>query len=96
MIGPDSVVVRDNEPITTMVDAEVVMLSVRAGAYFGLGETGSEIWTMIEHPQAVAKICGALQQRFEVNEAVCRRDVIAFLTALHRHGLICLVGQAKP
>ena len=46
-VGPDSVVVQEDEPIAAEVDGEVVMLSERAGAYFGLDGIGSEIWKLI-------------------------------------------------
>jgi hypothetical protein len=78
----DSIVVRDSEPIATTIDDEVVMLSPRAQAYFGLGSVGSEIWKAIEQPRRVDDICTALMQEFDVDAETCRREVLDFLNDL--------------
>jgi hypothetical protein len=89
----DSIVVRDSEPIATTIDDEVVMLSPRAQAYFGLGSVGSEIWKAIEHPRRVDDICAALMQEFEVDADTCQREVLAFLDDLVGRKLARIVGE---
>ena len=70
MISADTIVMRDSEPIDTTVDDEVVMLSVRAGAYFGLNGVGSEIWSMLRRAAACRRpLCAALASRYEVGRA---------------------------
>jgi Coenzyme PQQ synthesis protein D (PqqD) len=92
----ESVVTRDDEPIAAKVDGEVVMLSARAGSYFGLDAIGSEIWNMIEQPRRVADICAALVASYDVEPATCERDVIKFLDDLRGHGLVRIVdGEAQ-
>lgn len=90
-IGLETVIVQDREPIVTTVDDEVVMLSVRAEAYFGLGSTGSEIWALIERPRRVVDVCAELVRRFDVDEHNCRQEVVAFVTALVDRGLARVV-----
>jgi hypothetical protein len=92
-IGPDSVVVRDNEPIATTLDDQVVMLSVRAGAYFGLNDIGSEIWEMIGQPRRVDDICHTLSRVYDMTEDTATRDVVEFLEALLARGLVRVVEQ---
>ena len=87
----NSVVVRDSEPIATTIDDEVVMLSPRAQAYFGLGSVGSEIWNAIEQPRRVEEVCAALMQEFEIDAETCRREVIDFLNDLIERGLARIV-----
>lgn len=89
----NSVVVRDSEPIFTTIDNEVVMMSPRQQAYFGLGTVGSEIWNAIEKPRRVSDICVVLQQEFEVNPDVCRREVLAFINDLLERGLARIVSD---
>jgi hypothetical protein len=89
----DSIVVRDSEPIATTIDDEVVMLSPRAQAYFGLGSVGSEIWKAIEQPRRVDEICAALMQEFEVDAETCRREVLDFLNDLVERKLARVVGE---
>jgi hypothetical protein len=87
----DSIVVRDGEPIATTIDDEVVMLSPRAQAYFGLGTVGSEIWHAIEQPRRVDEICAGLLQQFDIDAETCRREVIDFLNDLIARGLARVV-----
>lgn len=87
----DSVVVKDSEPITTTIDDEVVMLSPRANAYFGLGLVGSEIWNAIEQPRRVDDLCAGLVQQFEIDVDTCRREVLDFLNDLVDRGLARIV-----
>ena len=91
MISADTVVVRDSEPIDTTVDDEVVMLSVRAGAYFGLNGVGSEIWSMLAEPRRVGDLCAALASLYAVDEPTLFRDVSQFLQALVARGLVRIV-----
>jgi hypothetical protein len=91
MISSESVVVRDNEPIATTVDDEVVMLSARAGAYFGLNGVGSEIWNMLSEPRRVGDLCTALAALYETDEQTLIHDVSQFLQALVARGLVRIV-----
>jgi len=92
-VGPDSVIVQEDEPVAAEVDGEVVMLSERAGAYFGLDGIGSEIWRLIEEPRRVSELCGTLAQRYEVDAETLSRDVTAFLDALLARNLVRLVQE---
>ena len=92
-VGPDSVIVQEDEPVAAEVDGEVVMLSERAGAYFGLDGIGSEIWRLIEEPRRVSELCGTLAQRYDVDAETLSRDVTAFLDALLARNLVRLVQE---
>lgn len=93
----DSIVVQDSEPIASKVDDEVVMLSIREGAYFGLGLIGSEIWALIASPRRVDELCADLLSKFEVDASTCEREVVAFLDTLVARGLVRVVdGQDGP
>jgi hypothetical protein len=88
---PDSVVVQESEPIAAEVDREVVMLSERAGAYFGFDDIGSEIWHLIKEPRRVADVCASLAQSYEVDAETLNRDVVSFLEQLLARNLVRLV-----
>jgi hypothetical protein len=92
-VGPDSVIVQEDEPVAAEVDGEVVMLSERAGAYFGLDGIGSEIWRLIGEPRRVSELCGTLAQRYDVDAETLTRDVTAFLDALLARNLVRLVQE---
>jgi hypothetical protein len=96
ILGSDAVVVQDSEPIAATVDDEVVMLSVRAGAYFGLNGIGSEIWHMLREPRRVGDLCDELAQRYEADTDTLTRDVTLFLQALIERGLVRVVDAGRP
>lgn len=92
-IDSQSILKRDQEPVAASVDDEIVMLSARAEAYFGLDRIGSKIWVMLEQPRRVSEICAALAPDYDVAPATCEQDVLKFLNDLLRHGLVKLVTQ---
>jgi hypothetical protein len=92
-ISSHSIVVREDEPIAANVDGEIVILSAKAEAYFGLGETGSEIWQMVASPRLVSDICEKLVEQYDIDRQTCERDTVAFLTKLLKDRLIRIVDE---
>ena len=91
----DTVLVRDSEPMPTTVDEEVVVLSVRAGAYFGFNLIGSEIWNMLSEPRRVGEIFDTLAQSHEVDRDTMTRDVTQFLQTLIERRLVRVVESKE-
>lgn len=87
-IGPDTIVVRNEEPIAVEMDRTVVMMSVQQGMYFGLEGVGPRIWALLDRPRPVSQICGELTREFEVDGSDCLRDVCEFLEELRRADLV--------
>jgi Coenzyme PQQ synthesis protein D (PqqD) len=90
-VGLDSVVVQEDEPVAAEVDGEVVMLSERAGAYFGLDGVGSEIWKLIAQPRRVSELCQLLAQHYDVDRETLTREVTSFLDELLARRLVRLL-----
>jgi Coenzyme PQQ synthesis protein D (PqqD) len=91
----DCVLVQDEEPNSAGLDDGVVLLSVRAGAYFGFNRIASEIWTMLAEPCRVGKIFDTLANRHDVDGATVARDVTPFLETLVEHRLVRLIGPGE-
>lgn len=87
-IAPGTTVVRNPEPLTALVDDEVVMLDTRQGCYFGLDRSGTVIWDLIAEPRSVEDVCRAVAERYDVAPETCRADVVSFLADLADAGLI--------
>ena len=75
----DAVVVRSREPLSAVVDDELVMLDPRQSRYFGLDRVGRRVWDLIDEPISVGALCTLLQGEFDVAPDVCLADVRAFL-----------------
>jgi hypothetical protein len=89
----DSVLVQGRDLATADIDGGVVVLSVRAGAYFGFNGVASEIWQIISEPCRVGEILSALSQSHDVNAATLSRDVLPFLQTLIDRELALQVDQ---
>ena len=84
----ETTVVRSAGPITAAVEDELVVLEPARGSYFGLNAMGRRIWELVERPRPVGDLCIALQGEFAVDEATCRAEVLAFLSAAEEAGLL--------
>jgi hypothetical protein len=91
----NSVIAQDSEPVAARVDGEVVMLSERAGAYFGLNSVGSEIWQQVAQPRRVSEICAALSEIYDIDESALEQRVIAFLEELLARGLVRIADRGE-
>lgn len=91
MIPIDAVLIRDSEPFSTTVKEEVIMLSVRAGTYYGLNPVGSEIWSLLSQPRRLSEICARLSQIYDADPDTIIRETSDFVEALLARGLVRVV-----
>jgi hypothetical protein len=94
VIGLDTVVARNEEPVAVEVDRTIVMMSIDQGMYFGLQGTGSKIWSLLEQPRAVTDVCVALVNEFDIDPVDCQREVLGFLEELRTAQLIRVHDEA--
>jgi len=92
-VSADSVVVQDGEPVAARVDGDVVMLSEREGAYFGLNGVGSKIWELIAQPCRVGDVCQSLSELYDVDHATLVREVTQFLEDLLARKLVRVIDK---
>lgn len=86
--GGDVVARRDSELLTTEVDGELIAMSIDKGTCYGLNRVGTRIWALIAEPRSIDELCGRLLAEFDVEEEVCRREVVDLLERLRAEGLI--------
>lgn len=70
------------------IDSEVVLFSQSTQHYYGLDELGTRVWQLLLEHHTVASILAALQEEYEVDAAVLRRDVERLLGELAANGLV--------
>jgi hypothetical protein len=83
-----SLVVREQGVLASSLDEGVTMLGDNPDEFFQLDAIGKSIWELLADPLPVAALCETLAEEFEVDQATCQRDVLAFLEQLHEKGLI--------
>jgi Coenzyme PQQ synthesis protein D (PqqD) len=91
----DTILVRDSEPVAATIDGDVVLLSVRAGSYFGLNAVGTEIWDLLAESRRVGDIVDRLSQSYDVDRDTMTRDVTTFLNSLIERRLLRVVKPGK-
>jgi hypothetical protein len=74
--------------LASELGAEVVMLNLEDGVYYGLDGAGSEIWKLLQRPITVDEIVRAIVAVYDVDVERCRRDVRGLLGTLVERGLV--------
>lgn len=93
VLSLESVLVQREGNIASDMDGEKVMLNVKNGKYYNLGEVGGEIWTALSSPVTAGRVVEIIQMSFEVPEELARQDVFAFLQSLLDEELAEVVSQ---
>jgi hypothetical protein len=88
MIDFDATVTITDDVVTQELEEEVLLLSLSSAEYFGLNETGSFIWRLLEGSPTVKDVCARVTDAFDVSADVARQDVLALLEQLHAEGMI--------
>jgi hypothetical protein len=79
---------RPGNLVASEIDGEAVILSIDSGQFFQLNQVGSRIWDALAVPTAMGDLCRAMQDRFDVDQDTCRRDIADFVALLAQHGLV--------
>jgi hypothetical protein len=87
-VSGQSIVVVAQDQISCDLAAEVAILNITSGIYYGLNTVGTRIWKLIQEPRTVHEIRDALLEEYEVESERCERDVLALLQKLASKGLI--------
>ena len=90
----DYIVSRRAELIETEVDGELVALHVDKGTCYGFNGTATRIWALIERPRRLSELREELLREFEVDPAVCDRQLGELLSELEADGLVELQPTA--
>jgi hypothetical protein len=88
-------VCRNSAALSAEIDGEAVALDVMRGACYGMDSVAARIWRMIESRVVIEAVCDNLTALYEVEAAVCRRDVLDLLEDLREAELIT-VEHGRP
>ncbi|TRW92024.1 PqqD family protein [Candidatus Methylobacter oryzae] len=85
--------IRNPDLVSADMDGDTVAMSIERGEYFGIGGVGSRAWALLEQPVFLEDAVRTICTEFEVDEATCRADLIAFFNDLLAHELIAAVAD---
>lgn len=88
----ESVISQSKDQVSTELDGETVLMSIKQGHYYGMDKILSRRWAMIEGPQKVSDLCGELMKEYEVTREECEKDVLNALNELANENLLNIVA----
>lgn len=84
----DTLLIAKIEVIDCDIGGDRALLHIETNTYFTVNETASEIWIALSEPRTVDQLVGVVTEKFEVDEAQCRADVEALLSAMLEANII--------
>jgi hypothetical protein len=87
-INLETVIQRTQDILSSVMDEETVLLSIQNSQYYGLRQTGSRVWQLIEKPISLGQIIDILVMEYKVSRTECENDVLEFLDGLQEKNLI--------
>ena len=88
MLSERSMIVAAKDQVSCDLADEVVVLSLKAGVYYGLNSVGARIWNLLQQPRRVGEVCAVLLKEYDIDPDSCERDLVALLRDLAAHQLI--------
>ena len=79
---------RAQDLIATELDQETVLMSIDAGAYYGLKGPAQSIWSILETPLTFSALVDRLVKEYAVSPETCSEDIQQFLAKMEREGLL--------
>jgi len=67
---------------------EMVLLNLKTGVYYGLNETGAQMWSLLVELHDPAQVVSALAGEYAAERAHLERDLKELVTALREKGLL--------
>jgi len=87
-LSRSSTVRRNPDLLHAVAGDDILMMSVEAGAYFGLEQVGARIWELVADSITVEQLCARLTEEYDVGSDVCEVEVLAFLGHLAEQHII--------
>jgi len=84
---------RNSEICAAELDGEVCLFNPENAQYLNLNGTGSSIWNLLDVPLDVEALISGLQERYEVDSLVCRRETEAFVAEALQRGMLVQTQQ---
>ena len=85
---PQDRLARAHDLPSTELDQETVLMSIDAGAYYGLEGPARSIWEKLENPLTFSQLVHSLVAEYRVSPETCASDLQKFLADMEREGLL--------
>jgi len=93
MINEESIFTIPANVTVTIVDENVVLFNFETGDFYGIGNVGAKVFSMLEECPNFGAILKQIQSEYYVSEETLRADLIALFDELQRNGLVELTDD---
>lgn len=83
-----TVLSKNPDILTSLVNEGLAMMSVESGNYYGLDDIGMKIWDLIDGQRTLREICTKLATEHEVTTDQCWTDVCLLVREMLNNQLI--------
>ena len=83
-----SIVVAASEQVSCPLGEESAILNLKNSMYYGMNPVGTRIWTLLKEPRSVEQLRDTLLNEYDVDAALCERDLLDLLGKMKSEGLI--------
>lgn len=80
--------IRSEKMLSTELDQETVLMSIDAGAYYGMAGPARSIWEMLENPLTFSELVELLVKEYAISRETCAADLQGFLSEMEHEGLL--------
>jgi hypothetical protein len=77
-----------SDALAQEIAGETVILDLASSTYFGIDETGTMIWQLMQEGMSLEQIHHHMLDEYEVAADVLEKDILAFVSQLQEAGLI--------
>jgi Coenzyme PQQ synthesis protein D (PqqD) len=85
---PEDKLFRAQDMLSTELDQETVLMSVDAGAYYGMAGPARSIWEKLKTPMTFSALVELLVKEYAITPEACAADLQEFLGEMEREGLL--------
>lgn len=74
--------------LTAQVDDDLVMMSIQAGNYYGIGGIGTLVWRLLADPRSIDELVDVVVADYDVEREQCASDLVSFVEELVELNLV--------
>ena len=93
MLSGQSLLTRKPDQTFSLIDDEIVMLSIDNSEYYNFDSVGTFIWNELAEPRTFELLVSKLVAEYEVNREICSNDTKLFLEDLINKGIVQLIDE---
>ena|SRR3990167_6506259 len=71
-----------------IIEGEAILVNVDKSEVIHLNQTAAEVWNHLDNKNAILDIITHIQEKFEIDEEIAKKDILEFISQLVEKGLV--------